>query len=418
MSTQSRAPVGASAASTIAPLWRNPAYLLLWSGQAISEVGNQASQLAFPLLILSVTHSPIQAGIASALRSLVNLVVGLPAGAFIDQWDRKRTMILCDIGRAITLGSIAVAWMLHRLTIGQIYLVAIVEGMLFVFFSLAESSALPHVVAKTQLPAATAQREMTDGVATLIGPSLGGILFGIARALPFLIDAISYVASVVSLSWLHVAFQDERTSEPRHLLAEIREGCLWIWREPIVRALVFLHTGVVFAFGGLTLLAVVIAQHLHANPATIGLMFGISGIGAIFGAWLGGKVHQRWHLGQIMVTVYWLYVVIWPLLALAPSTFAIGAIIAALWIVDEVYDVVQISYRLAAIPDALRGRVRSVFLLLSYSALALSATLTGGILQRWGIGAVIFVFEMLFILLAVATTCSRALRSAQRIHEL
>lgn len=156
MSTQSRVPVGASSPSTVTPLWRNPAYLLLWSGQAISEVGNHASQLAFPLLILSVTHSPVQAGIASALRSLVNLVVGLPAGALIDQWDRKRTMIICDIGRAIALGSIALAWVLQRLTIGHIYLVASVEGLLFVFFSLAEASALPHVVANSQLPDATA----------------------------------------------------------------------------------------------------------------------------------------------------------------------------------------------------------------------------------------------------------------------
>ncbi len=89
--------------STIMPLWRNPAYLLLWSGQAISEIGNQASQTAFPLLILGLTHSPIQAGIASALRSLAYLVVGLPAGALIDRWDRKRTMILCDAGRALAL---------------------------------------------------------------------------------------------------------------------------------------------------------------------------------------------------------------------------------------------------------------------------------------------------------------------------
>lgn len=259
---------------------------------------------------------------------------------------------------------------------------------------------------------------MTDGVVTLIGPSLGGILFGLARALPFLVDAFSYVASVVSLAWLRVPFQDERASQPRHLLAEIRDGCVWIWREPVVRALVFLHTGVVFAFGGLTLLAVVIAQHLHASPATIGLMFGISGVGAIFGAWRGGKVLHRWHLGQIMVTVYWLYVVIWPLLAFAPATFVIGAIIAALWIVDEVYDVVQITYRLAAIPDALRGRVRSVFLLLSYSALALSATLTGIVLQRWGISTVVLVYEVLFTVLAVAATCNRALRSARSITDL
>ena len=81
------------------PLWRNRDYLLLWGGQAVSSVGGSASTLAFPLLILSVTQSPAQAGFAGALRSLAYLLLGLPAGALIDRWDRKRTMILCDIGR-------------------------------------------------------------------------------------------------------------------------------------------------------------------------------------------------------------------------------------------------------------------------------------------------------------------------------
>jgi predicted MFS family arabinose efflux permease len=147
-------------------------------------------------------------------------------------------------------------------------------------------------------------------------------------------------------------------------------------------------------------------------------MFGISGVGAIFGAWLGGKVHERWHLGQIMVAVYWLYVAIWPLLALAPSVFAVGAIIAALWIVDEVYDVAQISYRLTCIPDTLRGRVSSVFLLLSYTCLSLSAAITGFILQQWGVGAAILFFAILFLLLAIAATRDRALRSARLITDL
>jgi predicted MFS family arabinose efflux permease len=404
--------------TTVTPLWRNPAYLLLWSGQAISETGNQASRLAFPLLILSLTHSPIQAGIAGALRSLAYLIVGLPAGALIDRWNRKRIMILCDLGRAMALGSIALAWALHRLTMGQIYLVAVTEGMLFVFFSVAESSALPHVVDKTQLSDATAQREMTDGVVTLIGPTLGGVLYGIGRALPFVTDAVSYVASVVSLSWLRVSFQDERAAPPRHLLAEIRAGFEWIWRAPVVRALAFLHSGVIFNYGGLTLIAVVIAEHQRAAPAAIGLMFGISGVGAIFGAWLGGKIHHRWHLGQIMVVVFWLYVFLWPLLALAPSVFAIGAIIASFWIVDEVYDVAQISYRLARVPDALRGRVSSVFQVLGYTCESLSVALTGVILQQWGAVATILVFEILFVVLAVAAICSRALRSARRITDL
>src|ERR1051326_2639922 len=185
------------AAARPPPLWRNRAYLLLWGGQAVSSIGGEASQLALPLLILTLTHSPAQAGFASALRSLAYLLLGLPAGALIDRWDRKRTMILCDVGRALALGSIPLALALHQLTMLQIYLVSLIEGILFVFFGLADSAALPRVVAKTQLPAATAQNEVTDGIVTLIGPSLGGALFGLASTLPFLADAVSYAASVV-----------------------------------------------------------------------------------------------------------------------------------------------------------------------------------------------------------------------------
>src|SRR5215471_12229744 len=94
-----------AAASHPTSLWRNRDFLLLWSGQAVSTMGSSATELALPLLILGITHSPAQAGFAAALRSLAYLLLGLPAGALIDRWDRKRTMILCDAGRALALGS-------------------------------------------------------------------------------------------------------------------------------------------------------------------------------------------------------------------------------------------------------------------------------------------------------------------------
>src|SRR5258708_2345912 len=109
-------------------LWRNRDYLLLWSGQAVSLVGTQGSQLAFPLLILALTHAPAQAGIAGALRALPYLVLSLPAGALVDRWNRKRVMILCDSGRALALGSIPLALVLGLLTILHVYLVALLGG--------------------------------------------------------------------------------------------------------------------------------------------------------------------------------------------------------------------------------------------------------------------------------------------------
>jgi len=111
-----------------ASLWRNRDYLLLWSGQGVSSAGTQVSGVAFPLLILAITGSPAQAGLAFALRSLPYVIFSLPVGALIDRWDRKRVMILCDIGRALALASIPIALALGVLSVAQLYAVAFVEG--------------------------------------------------------------------------------------------------------------------------------------------------------------------------------------------------------------------------------------------------------------------------------------------------
>jgi len=409
---------GAPAAVPPVPLWRNRDYLLLTSGQAVSSVGSEATQLALPLLVLALTHSPAQAGLAGALRSLGYLLLGLPAGALVDRWDRKRTMIACDATRALALGSIPLALALGRLTMAQVYLVALIEGTLSVFFGLAESAALPRVVAKTQLPAATAQNEVAGGLVTLVGPSLGGALFGVARGLPFMADAVSYAASVLSLSRIRPAFQEERTRRPERLRVEIGEGLRWLWREPVVRALALLHGGLIFAVSGMALLLVVIAERQHAAPLAIGLIFAIGGLGALLGALLGARAHKRLRLGQITICAYWLFAVLWPLYAVAPTPLALGAILAAMWIVDETYDVAQLSYRLALIPDALRGRVNGAFRLLTYSFETFSIALTGLLLQKVGVLGTILCFEAVLLVLALAAARNRGLRTARRIADL
>ncbi len=176
MSTTRDNAIGTNAKSTkeVTPrqprsLWLNRDFMLLWSGQMVSNVGTQVSTLAFPLLILALTSSPAQAGFAGALRALPYLIFSLPAGALIDRWDRKLTMILCDTGRALSLASIPVALAIGHLTIIQLYLVSAIEGTLFVFFNIAEAACLPRVVPKEQLPAATAQNMATDGVTELVG---------------------------------------------------------------------------------------------------------------------------------------------------------------------------------------------------------------------------------------------------------
>jgi predicted MFS family arabinose efflux permease len=223
---------------------------------------------------------------------------------------------------------------------------------------------------------------------------------------------------VLSLAWIRIPFQDARVQQPRSLRADMREGLVWLWREPVIRSIALLHSGVIFSYSGMMLLVLVIAEQQQAAPFAIGLMFGLSGLGGIAGAFLGAVAHKRLRLGQIIAAAFWLFALLWPLYAIASSLVALGGILAAFWVVDETYDVAQISYRLTLIPDALRGRVNGAFRLLTYSCDALGVGLTGLLLQQVGVRATIMLFEGALIVLALAATLNRALRKARPLAEL
>ncbi len=224
------------------PLWRNRDYMLLWSGQTVSLVGTVISQTAFPLLVWDLTHSAAQVGLVGGLGTLPYVLLSLLAGALIDRWNRKRVMILCDTGRALNLVSVLIALMLGHLTVIQLCINTLTEGTFFVFFNLAEVACLPRVVAKEQLPAATAQNEATQGITALLSPLLGGVLYS-RQALPFLADAVSYAVSVVSLLFIKTEFQEKRTLERFKLGSEIKEGLAWLWHQPLIRYMAFLTGG-------------------------------------------------------------------------------------------------------------------------------------------------------------------------------
>src|SRR5258708_2443286 len=172
--------------NAVPSLVHNRDFMLLWSGQVISTLGSRASVIVYPLLILELSHSPAAAGLAGALYALPYIIFSLPVGALIDHWDRKRVMILCDIGRGVTLASIPIAMFFGVLSLWQIYLAVLLEGSLYVFFNIAEVAALPRVVRKEQLPAAAAQNEVAYGTADIVGPSFGTLLYqSLGRGAPF-----------------------------------------------------------------------------------------------------------------------------------------------------------------------------------------------------------------------------------------
>ena len=402
-----------------AHLWRNRNWLLLWGGQLVSVVGSQVSQLAYPLLMLALTKSPAQAGFLSAARTLPFLLLGLPAGAFVDRWDRKRVMIVCDAGRALALGSIPLALALGRLTLAQLYIVALLEGALNVFFSLAETAALTRVVTREQIPAATTLNEITLSTGSLLGPALGGLLFAVGWGFAFLADAVSYVVSVGSVWFIGADLTPPRTVVTGGKLADdIREGLTWLWRQSLMRFLALVVGLTVMIESGYILIVIILAQRMGASSGVIGLVLGAGGLGSVAGAVLSGPAAKRLRFGRIALGVHWLWAVLLPLYIFAPNPLALAAVTFAAYGVTPIFFVAQYSYRLALVPDALQGRVNSVFRLLLFGGQPLGLALAGFLSQSLGARGAMLVFSTLLLLLALMVTLNRRLRRAGKLAQI
>jgi MFS family permease len=397
-------------------LWRNRDYMLLWSGQLISSLGSSMSQIAFPLLVLAVTRSPAQAGITGALAMLPYLFFSLPAGALVDRWDRKRVMILCDGGRALTLVSIPVVAAFGHLTATQLYATSLVEGTFFVFFSLSETACLPRVVPTEQLPVASAQNEGGTVAAGLVAPPLAGLLFQtVGQTIPFLLDGISYAASVISLRFIKTEFQEERKATQRNLRAEIAEGLSWLWHNPLIRYMAVLTGGMNAAVAALYLTLIMLAKSQHTPSLSIGLMFAVVSGGGVLGALAAPRIQRRYGFGQVIITLFWVVALVWPLFAVAPNFIVLGALAAVIYGLGPVYNAVQFAYRLSVIPDELQGRVNSAYRLVAYGCQPLGVAVSGLLIQAIGPVRTVLVISILVAVLAVTTTLNAHVRRAPRL---
>ncbi|MFL5733188.1 MAG: MFS transporter [Chloroflexia bacterium] len=400
----------------IGALWRNRDFMLLWSGQLISTLGSNASGIVFPLLMLAITGSPAAAGIAGALTMLPYAIFSLPAGALVDRWDRKRVMIWCDVGRAVLFVSIPVAMALQVLTVWQLYINAFLEGTLFVFFSIAEVSAVPQVVPREQLPNAAAQNQATFAVAGIVGPSIGTLLYqGVGRAAPFIADAVSYAVSVVSLLFIKTDFQQVRVPKEGRssLRSEIMEGLRWLWAQPVIRFIAFAGAGLNLLFASMALSLILLAKNLGAPEGSIGLLFSIGAIGGIVGSVIAAPLQKKFRVGQILPATLWLVALMYPLFAVAPNFWALGLISAVIFIVGPVINVTTFSYRAALIPDELQGRVNSAFRMIAWGSQPIGALLGGLLLERAGVVPTVLVVSVGWLALAVLATANGGLREAR-----
>jgi MFS family permease len=365
-----------------------------------------------PLLVLATTGSPSDAGIVGAAGTLPFLVANLPAGPMVDRWNRRTILLISELVAGLTLATVPIAMWFGILTVAQLVVVAFVQGLCFVFFGLAERAALPKIVPTTLLPAAVAQNEARSRGAALAGPPLGGTLFGISPALPFLADAFSYAIAAGALLFIRRDLQNQTTTPADPLWQATTTGLRWIWRHPLIRAAILLLAASNLVFQALILIIVVLAQHQGATSSIIGVMLGIYSGGGLIGALAASRLHRHFTPKVVIIGINWIWAALLPLLTLTSNPLQIGAIGAACAFIGPLWNVVIITYASVLVPNELLGRVTSAAMTLTWGVMPLASLGAGYLLTTLGPTNSVYVLSAVMLVTAIAATASPAVRHA------
>jgi MFS family permease len=389
-------PVAAGAPGTAArpgpvPLRRNSGFRLLWIGQVLSDTGTEAALIAYSLLILALTHSAAIAGAVGTVRLAAQLVLGLPGGALSDRFDRRLTMIACDSIRAAVLGLLAGLVLAHLVTWPVVLAVSVIDGAANVLFDPSASAALPGIVADQQLEQAWAATEARAYGAGLAGPALGGLLFGLGRAVPFLGDALSYLVSAGMVSRIRGRFRPEGTGKRTALWREATEGIRLVWSHRLLRAVVIAAPLVNFAFTGV-IFTITLALRQHGTaPGIIGLLQGGIAAGGLLGALAAPTLQGRLPLRRLVIVLTMAGTALFAVAALVLPSPLVAVPVAVTLLLAPAANAALFAAMLRATPDNMRGRVSNT-VTQAAMALAALAPLTAGLLVqhfsgRWALAA-------------------------------
>ncbi len=391
-------------------LLRNRNFMLLWSGQLVSWVGTEVTGITLPLVVLALTGSYAQAGIIAAMRGFVYIVLALPAGVLIDRWDRRVVIMVANIGSGVAMGSVCIAMLFGHLALIQLYVVGIIEGSFFVFANLARFAAFPRVVLKEQFPAAAAQSSVADNIALLTGPPLGGFLFQVAGAfLTFFADASSYFINALALFFITAKLQEDKDKGQSSLLADTREGILWLWQQPTLRFLNILTAGRTIIASGLYLIVIWIARQYHSSSFVIGLIFALGAIGGLIGSLFASRIHKRYSFRTLLLLTTSLNCLVFAWYAFAYNDLLLGTVTAVLYLIVPIYEVNTATYSAAVIPDRIRGRILSLTRLVVLASNSFGYVVTGWLLQSFS-KETIPILSCLLLILALMTLFSPSLQ--------
>jgi MFS family permease len=390
-----------------ARLWGNSDFAKLWIGRTVSNLGSGISGIALPLVaVITLSATPLQMGILSALGGAAALFVSLLAGAWADRVRRRPLLIVADLGRALLLGSVPLAALAGVLHIEQLYAVAALTGILSVFFNVADQSYLPSLVQESELMEANSKLGVSDSLAEIGGPALAGPLVQLLSApIAVFFDALSFLVSALCLGLIRKAEQAPApVEEQQSMWRDITDGLRFVVRHPLLRALAA-SAGIFNFFGNFigALYSLYVIRTLGAPPIILGLIVAAGGISALIGALLAERVVQRFGPGRTIGGALLLYGIVNLLIPLArgPLVFAVALLFIAQLIGDvtvSIHLIAEVSLRQSIVPTHLLGRANASMQFLTQGVAPLGALLAGGLGAIIGLRPTIFIGVMGVIL--------------------
>ncbi len=420
MSTPRRFRGGTSIPTALRPLRQNPGFNLLWFGEGISVMGNATTSVLLPLLaVLAFDAGPGSMGLLTAAAWLPWLLIGLPAGAWVDRLDARRIMIAADLVSAVAFASVPVFWLLGRLTLPHLMAVALVGGAATVFFRTAYAAFLPQVVPTSQLEPANGRLVGTESAMQIVGPGVGGLVAQwLSAALGLAVDAISFLVSAICLwrikpAYASTPFEPSEPTKRTGLGEQIRAGVSFVRSDRYLRYFVVVGSLSNLGLTGYaTLLVLFLVRDLGLDAGSVGLVLAAGSSGGLVGAAIATRLSAR--LGSARASTLLLVSGGPPalLIPLAPDGWGAALAVAGLFLVGVAVvagNVVRGAWRMRYVPRALMGRVVTSSSVINYGTMPLAALLSGWMGAHLGVRATIAVMAAVH-----AAACLSGLRSPFR----
>ena len=391
-------------------LWRSRDYLYLWTGDAISSLGNSMSAIAYPLLILFATGSVAKAGLITSAGLFGGLITTLWGGALADRISRRALLVVSPLVQGAAVGTVAVFVARGHEPMTLLVTAAGVGGLAGGFRMGARTPAMRRIVPKEQMAVASSQVQGRDMAAQLFGSPLGGFLFTIARWLPFGADAVSYLFASLGAALIRRPLGPEAAERQRStVLADIGAGIRFVRAVPFLRFLAIWAPAVNLIGNGFFLLFIAILKYRGASATTIGFASSIALVGGVTGAVVGPLLLRRLRAKVIFLTGGWILAGSILLTAVLPAPWQIGLGIFLVMLVIVPLNAALDAYEVRIVPDAYSGRVSSA-MSFGASALMWAGPLLAGVLaDAFGPLRAAVIFGLAVIPLALAAHFARAL---------